>query len=108
MGVMPAPAPAADAKCGVQCGACGVSCGDAAGCGAGCAEAGCGGGYNDTTVLSYVGTGQGEYIAETSYKYVGKGAGDIQMVDVPTRVGMGWCKWLITIPMILVIFWLSP
>jgi len=93
---------------GVQCGACGVSCaGGACGGGGGCAEAGCGGGYNDTTVLSYVGCGQGEYVAETTYKYVGKGAGDIQMVDVPTKVGAGWCKWLILIPMLLVILWLG-
>mmetsp|Transcript_89320 Transcript_89320/g.198518 ORF Transcript_89320/g.198518 Transcript_89320/m.198518 type:complete len:376 (-) Transcript_89320:344-1471(-) len=101
----------AGGKAGVQCGACGVSCDDGAACGGGgaggCAAAGCGGGFDDTTVLSYVGTGQGEYVAETSYKYVGKGAGDIQMVEVPTRVGAAWCKWLITIPMILVILWLG-
>lgn len=92
------------AQAGVQCGACGVTCGE----GCGCAETGCGAGFDTTTVVSYVGFGAGEYVAETSYKYVGKGAGDINFVEVPTRVGLGWCKWLIVIPMILVIFWLSP
>jgi len=95
------------ANCGVQCGAGGIKCGEGCGGAGACAEAGCGGGYDNTTVLSYVGYGQGEYVAETSYKYVGKGAGDIQMVDVPTRVGVGWCKWLIVIPMLLVVLWLG-
>merc|ERR1719188_2402754 len=29
------------------------------------------------------------------------------MIDVPTRVGAGWCKWLIMIPMLLVVLWLG-
>jgi len=93
------------AACGgnVGCGGAGGTCCGAGGAGCG---GGCGGGYDDTTVLSYVGTGQGEYIAETSYKYVGKGAGDIQMVEVPTKVAAGWGKWLIVIPLILAILWL--
>merc|ERR1712151_448475 len=49
------------ACCGVgpgeDCTACGVGCGGGAGNGA----------------LSYVGSGQGEYIQETTYKYVGHG-----------------------------------
>merc|ERR1719251_623616 len=48
---------------GEDCTACGVGCGGGAGSGA----------------LSYVGTGQGEYIQETTYKYVGNG-GDFDVV----------------------------
>jgi len=48
---------------GEECTACGVGCGGGAGSGA----------------LSYVGTGQGEYIQETSYKYVGNG-GDFDVM----------------------------
>jgi len=89
---------------GVSCG--GVDCGGAGSGGAGCAEAGCGG-YDENTVLSYVGCGQGEYVAETSYRYVGKGAGDIDMVTVPSKVGAGWFKWLLLIPLLLAILWLG-
>merc|ERR1719330_2231069 len=42
---------------GEECTACGVGCGGSAGNGA----------------LSYVGSGQGEYVQETTYKYVGHG-----------------------------------
>jgi len=106
----------AGGKCGVSCGAlqinCGESCagGGGGGGGAGCGQS-CGGGcdgFDETVVLSYVGTGKGEYLAETNYKYVGAGAGDIDMVVVPTGVTYGWCKWLLTIPMLLVVFWLWP
>jgi hypothetical protein len=93
----------AKAGAGVQCGACGITCTE----GCGIAEAGCGG-VDTTSVVSYVGYGAGEYIAETSYKFVGKGAGDIQFVDVPTRPGVGWCKWLLVIPMVVVIIMLMP
>merc|ERR1719282_2185787 len=48
---------------GEDCTACGVACGSGAGGGA----------------LSYVGIGQGEYIQETTYKYVGCG-GDFDVV----------------------------
>merc|ERR1719384_1549077 len=48
---------------GEDCTACGVGCGGGAGSGA----------------LSYVGTGQGEYIQETTYKYVGAG-GDFDVM----------------------------
>merc|ERR1719264_2276559 len=55
------------ACCGVgpgeDCTACGVGCGGGAGNGA----------------LSYVGAGQGEYIQETTYKYVGHG-GDFDVM----------------------------
>merc|ERR1719517_302129 len=46
-----------------ECGACGVGCGGGAGTGA----------------MSYVGCGQGDYIQETTYKYVGCG-GDFDVV----------------------------
>merc|ERR550532_2043895 len=48
---------------GEDCTACGVGCGGGAGNGA----------------LSYVGAGQGEYIQDTTYKYVGFG-GDFDVV----------------------------
>merc|ERR1719346_839130 len=43
---------------GEECTACGVSCG---------------GGGPGSGAMSYVGTGHGEYIQETTYKYVGAG-----------------------------------
>merc|ERR1719322_931690 len=52
---------------GEECTACGVGCGGGAGNGA----------------LSYVGSGQGEYVQETTYKYVGHG-GDFDVAR-PTR-----------------------
>merc|ERR1719445_1769219 len=57
------------AACGVageECGACGVTCGGG-GPGAG------------NGAMSYVGCGQGEYIQETTYKYIGCG-GDFDVV----------------------------
>jgi len=93
-----------------QYGVFGVNCGGGgAGSGAGSAGCGgeCGGGYANTTVLSYAGQGHGEYIAETNYKYVGRGAGDINMVEVQTKIGAGWCKWLLIFPMLLAILLLG-
>merc|ERR1719251_550557 len=49
---------------GEECGACGVSCG---------------GGGAGSGALSYVGPGQGAYMQETTYKYVGCG-GDFDAV----------------------------
>merc|ERR1719356_1004383 len=49
---------------GEECTACGV---------------GCGGGGPGSGAMSYVGTGQGEYIQETTYKYIGAG-GDFDAV----------------------------
>merc|ERR1711878_182329 len=49
---------------GEECTACGV---------------GCGGGGLGSGAMSYVGTGQGEYIQETTYKYVGAG-GDFDVM----------------------------
>merc|ERR1719331_1874103 len=49
---------------GEECTACGV---------------GCGGGGPGSGAMSYVGSGQGEYIQETTYKYIGAG-GDFDVV----------------------------
>merc|ERR1711972_1021385 len=72
----------------------------------GCVAAGCGGGYDETGVLSFVGPGQGDYKAQTIYTYVGQGAGDVEMVMVPTKIGSNWCYCLIIIPLILLLLWL--
>merc|ERR1719507_2739042 len=62
------------ARSGSAC-ACGVSPGEeCTACGVGC-----GGGGPGSGAMSYVGTGQGGYIQETTYKYVGCG-GDFDAV----------------------------
>merc|ERR1719367_2051695 len=76
-------------------GACG--CDDSCGTGPG-GGAGCGTGYDTTGVLSYVGAG-GDYRQETTYKYVGHGAGDFEAVPVVTNVSRNMC-WCI-IPLLL-------
>ena len=43
----------------------------------------------EAQVLAYVGGGRGDYIQETSYKFVGQGAGDFDTVTVNS--GYGWC-----------------
>merc|ERR1712038_1459205 len=53
-------------------------------------------------VLSYVGAGGG-YKQETTYKYVGQGAGDFEMVAVPTNFRSNWCVCLIPILLLLVL-----
>merc|ERR1719476_851872 len=69
---------------GAQAGGCGAACGPACGvgpgedcvaCGVGCGGTGGGAGG----AMSYVGTGHGDYIQETTYKYVGCG-GDFDVV----------------------------
>merc|ERR1719230_1710994 len=83
----------------------------AAGGGAACGAAACGGacgGYDETCVLSYVGQG-GDYCAETTYKYVGMGAGEFQMVTVPTNFRQGWCYCVLAVSLIaVVIFLMNP
>merc|ERR1719246_75619 len=69
----------AGAHSGGSAAACGPACGvgpgeDCTACGVGCGGAGGGAG-----ALSYVGCGQGDYIQETTYKYVGCG-GDFDVV----------------------------
>merc|ERR1719188_15613 len=109
-GVIKGPNGGGAGACGVNCGpGCGVSCGDGCGGGAGgggCVAAGCGGGYDETGVLSFVGPGNGDYKASTIYTYVGQGAGDVEMVMVPTKIGSNWCYCLIIIPLILLLLWL--
>jgi len=86
-------------------GDCGVNCGP--GCGVGCGGAdGCGGGYDETGVLSFVGPGQGDYRAETRYTYVGRGAGDVEMVMVPTKIGSNYCYCIILTLLTLLLLWL--
>merc|ERR1719363_4916 len=72
-------------------GACGVD--DACGTGGGCG-AGCGPGHDTTGVLSYVGAG-GDYKQETTYTYVGQGAGDFEMVGVPVNIRDRWAYCII-------------
>jgi hypothetical protein len=38
---------------------------------------------------------------------VGKGAGDIQMVSIPSKIPGNMCKWLLLIPMTLLVLWLG-
>merc|ERR1719245_2700772 len=60
---------------GGRANACGVSAGeDCTACGVRCGDGGAGSG-----AMSYVGTGQGQYMQETTYKYVGCG-GDFDAV----------------------------
>merc|ERR1711920_1017522 len=61
--------------CAAACGpACGVGPGeDCTACGVGC------GGIGGSSSMSYVGCGQGDYIQETTYRYVGCG-GDFDVV----------------------------
>lgn len=44
-------------------------------------------------MMSFVGAGRGEFIQETSYKYVGSGAGEYHVVkrDYTCAVGVGFC-----------------
>merc|ERR1719450_605241 len=112
--VLPAPEPSCGVSCGEGCKvSCGDGCGTGAGCGGGgsgcavgCAEMGCGGGYDEAGVLSFVGPGMGEYRASTIYTYVGKGAGDIEMVMVPTKIRGNWCYCLVMIPLTLLLLWM--
>ncbi|CAK0875043.1 unnamed protein product, partial [Prorocentrum cordatum] len=92
-------APSADgggeACCAVACGGGGGAYDDsAADCDAcGCADRG-------TTVLSYVGPG-GEYAEETTYRYVGGGAGQFGVLRVP---GAGpSCCCVLTAPLLLLL-----
>merc|ERR1719476_927967 len=81
---------------GANCG-CDDACG--VGPGGGC-EAGCGTSYDTTGVLSYVGAG-GDYKQETTYRYVGQGAGDFEMVGVPTNFRSN--IWICIIPLLLLL-----
>jgi len=83
--------------CGVTWGpGCGLGCGEGS-----CAEAACGG-YEETGDLRFVGQGRGEYRAETSYTYVGKGAGDVEMVMRP-KSNYCYCYFLIPLLILLLL-----
>jgi len=85
---------------GTAGGVCDAGCGTAMGCGTG---AGCGTGCEVATgpaVMTFVGVGAGDYITETSYTYVGKGAGLYAMV-APKRSLVGY--WVMGISVILII-----
>merc|ERR1719254_469210 len=77
----------------------GGAAGGAAACGGAC------GGYDETTVLSYCGQG-GDWAAETTYKYVGKGAGEFEMVTVPTNIRQGWCYCVVAVGLVGVVLYL--
>merc|ERR1711879_23239 len=62
--------------------------------------AGCGTSYDTTGVLSYVGAG-GDYRQETTYRYVGQGAGNFEVVPVPTNIRSNMC--LCLIPLLLLV-----
>jgi len=79
----------------------GDACGCDDGCGTGCG-AGCGPGYDTTGVLSYVGAG-GDYRQETTYRYVGQGAGDFEVVPVPTNIRSNICLCLIPLLLLLLL-----
>merc|ERR1719410_3296525 len=79
-------------------GACG--CDDA--CDGGGCGAGCGPGYDTTGVLSYVGAG-GDYKQETTFTYVGQGAGDFEMVAVPSNIRSNICVCIIPLILLLLL-----
>merc|ERR1719188_1996163 len=70
----------------------------------GCAGCGCAD-VEEAAVLSYVGYG-GQWKAETTYTYVGNGAGDFDMGRVPTRRWANWCWALLAIPVVLALLFL--
>merc|ERR1719203_1724527 len=57
----------------------------AAVCGGSCGAAACGCDDNGVPMMSYQGNGAGEYIATTTYQYVGRGCGEYNAIMVPTR-----------------------
>mmetsp|Transcript_120251 Transcript_120251/g.256650 ORF Transcript_120251/g.256650 Transcript_120251/m.256650 type:complete len:347 (-) Transcript_120251:37-1077(-) len=72
----------------------------AKGRGRGAASIDCGGvscysnacGVEERSILSWVGSGNGNYRQTTSYEYAGEGCGDFQIVEVPTSwFCSGWC-----------------
>merc|ERR1711979_81544 len=71
-------------------------------CGAGGCGAGCGPGYDQTGVLSYVGAG-GAYVQDTTYRYVGQGAGNFEVVPVATNIRSNICVWIIPLILLLLL-----
>jgi hypothetical protein len=58
----------------------------------------------EAAVLSYVGVG-GNWQSETTYKYVGGGAGNFEMVMVPTKWYSNLWFLLLAIPLVLLLLW---
>merc|ERR1719188_2124063 len=109
--VQPAPTPGSGFAGGVVAGGRGViaggtGAGGRGGVGVGCGGCGvaCGGDVEEAAVLSYVGTG-GNWQAETTYKYVGGGAGNFEMVMVPTKWYSNLWFLLLAIPLALLLLW---
>merc|ERR1712048_1557985 len=80
-------------------------CGAAVGCG----NTGCGACDQEDASLSYVGSGRGSYTAQTQYKYVGAGCGEMEYVAPPARPN---CFCIISISTLLcllplLLWWLS-
>merc|ERR1719410_2508385 len=80
----------------------GGACGCDDGCDGGGCGAGCGPGYDTTGVLSYVGAG-GDYKQETTFTYVGQGAGDFEMVAVPSNIRSNICVCIIPLILLLLL-----
>jgi len=76
------------------CGPTGCSVGPGCGTGAGCVGCGtgCGGSYYAGSMMSYVGVG--DYMQETTYRYVGMGAGTHTVVPV-VAPGPNYCLCLL-------------
>merc|ERR1719400_2190170 len=95
---------------GDACG-CDDACGTGPGAGCGAGGAGCGTSHDTTGVLSYVGAG-GDYKQETTYRYVGQGVGDFEMVAVPTNFRSNICVCIIPLLLLLLLvpllLWLLP
>jgi len=86
----------AGATAAMGCGpACGAGCAEATGCGSGVGGGSgcCGAGAGGATILSYVGAG-GDYAQETTYRYVGAGAGEFGVLRIPGR-GPNCCLFLL-------------
>merc|ERR1712176_121047 len=67
------------------------------GCGAGCGPS-----HDTSGVLNYVGAG-GDYMAQTSYSYVGRGAGDFEMVSIPTNFRPNICMCVVPVALLLLL-----
>jgi len=71
-----------------QTGPCGTGACNSANCGV----ASCGTtDYDEALIPSYVGGGRGCYRQETQYKYVGAGAGEFDLLAVPSNVRPNYC-----------------
>merc|ERR1712080_137958 len=58
--------------------------------------------------MSHVGTGAGDYVQSTTYKYVGRGAGEFGLLQVPTSPRPNYCCWTLIPCLILGTLLLLP